>query len=377
MTNKEELLGFRRDRYFSRAWDMLTQEKGWWKPIVLCALAYLVPIVGPLAVMGYGIEWSRRVSWGSTEAPVRKVKVGDLIASGWRRFVVVFGWMLAAFIVGQILPEVPLVGDFLGTVWGIVLIFIDVVILAAAVRATIYQSFKAGYRVKTLWTMVSRDPWGLARIWLIEFVVSVIEKVVALLVLLPSLLGTIPYFIRLFEYVDSYYYYIDDYGAMSIFFDVLGYLVGQIGGAVLAVIALALVVKSFSSLLTCCCMGLWMRQFDVPSWGREDDPLPDAALEGEKPEFPEPPAAPQQEGKESETADAPAEEGPAPADAPVEEGPDLAAPCDSCDDGESVPASDGEPCHDDSPTEGVREEATLDAEEGRAADPDGSEGLLG
>lgn len=86
----------------------------------------------------------------------------------------------------------PVCGDFLGTVWGIVLIFIDVVILAAAVRATIYQSFKAGYRVKTLWTMVSRDPWGLARIWLIEFVISVIEKVVAFLVLLPSLLGTIP-----------------------------------------------------------------------------------------------------------------------------------------------------------------------------------------
>lgn len=360
MTNKEELIGFRRDRYFSRALAMLTQEKGWWKPIVLCALAYLVPIVGPLAVMGYGIEWSRRVSWGSTEAPSRHVKVGDLVASGWRRFVVVFGWTLAALIVGQILPEIPLVGDFLGTVWGIVLIFIDVVFLVAAVRATIYQSFKAGYRVKTLWAMVSKDPWGLMRIWLIEFVISAIENIVALIVLLPSLLGAIPYFIRLFEYIDSYYYYIDDYGAMSILFDALGYLVGQIGGAVLAVIALSLVVKSFSSLLSCCCMGLWMRQFDVPSWGKEEDPLPAGVLEDEKPGLPESPVAPQEDEKPAPPAEPDAdavEEEPAPepdenGGAPVE-GDGVAAP---------EPASGS-----DEPTD----------EGGLPVDPDGQEGLLG
>lgn len=327
MTNKEELLGFRKDRYFSRSFAMLTQEKGWWKPVALCALAYLVPIVGPLAVMGYGVEWARRVSWGSTEAPSRHVKVGDLLASGWRWFVVVIGWTLAGVIIGQFLPEIPLVGDFLGTVWDIVLIFVDVVFLAAAVRATIYQSFKAGYRVKTLWAMISKDPWGLMRIWLIEFVISAIEKVVALIVLLPSLLSTIPYFIRLFEYIDGYYYYIDDYSAMSILFDALGYLVGQIGGAVIAVIVLALAVKSFSSLLTCGCVGLWMRQFDVPSWGRDEDPLPESVLGDEKPGLPESPVAPRAEEEPAAPAEpgaAAAEEVPAPEpadknDAPVED----------------------------------------------------------
>ncbi len=359
MTNKEELLGYRRDRYFSRAFAMLTQEKGWWKPVVLCAIAYLVPIVGPLAVMGYGIEWSRRVSWGSTEAPSRQVKVGDLIGSGWRRFVVVFGWTFAALIVGQILPEIPLVGDFLGTVWGIALIFVDVVLLAAALRATIYQSFKAGYRVKTLWAMVSKDPWGLMRIWLIEFVISAIEKVIALIVLLPSLLGTIPYFIRLFEYIDSYYYYIDDYGAMSILFDALGYLVGQIGGAVIAVLVLALVVKSFSDLLTCCCMGLWMRQFDVPSWGREEDPLPADVLAAEKTGLPESPVAPQEDEKPAAPAEPDAsavEEGAAPE--PDENG---GAPAEG--DAVDVPESDSEPG------------ASAD-EDGLPVDPDGQEGLL-
>ncbi len=366
MTNKEELVGFRWDRYFSRACAMLTQEKGWWKPVVLCALAYLVPIVGPLAVMGYGVEWSRRVSWGSTEAPARQVKVGELIASGWRRFVVVLGWAIAAVIVGQILPEIPLVGDFLGTVWSIVLIFISVAFLAAAVRATIYQSFKAGYRVKTLWVMVSKDPCGLMRIWLIKFVISAIEKVIAFIALLPSFLGTVPYLISLFEYIDSYYYYIDGYEAMILLSDALSYLVGQVGGAVLAVIALALVVKSFSSLLTCCCMGLWMRQFDVPSWGREEDPLPADVLGEEKAGLPESPVTPQEE-----------EEVPEPVEIPAAEAPDSVAADDSGDENATLPASDEEPGVVDSPLEGPEGQGQPGDEEGFPVDHDDQEGLLG
>ena len=96
MSNEANLSGFQKDCYFSRAWAMLTQEKGWWKPVALCALASLVPIVGPLAVFGYCLEWARRVAWGSTEAPSRHVKVGQLIKSGWRGAVVFLGWNIVA-----------------------------------------------------------------------------------------------------------------------------------------------------------------------------------------------------------------------------------------------------------------------------------------
>ena len=110
MSNDANLSGFQKDRYFGRAWAMLTREKGWWKPVLLCALGALVPIVGPLAVLGYGLEWSRRVAWGSTEGPSRQVKIGGLIKSGWRGFVVVAGWSIIAGVVGTIVGNLPWIG---------------------------------------------------------------------------------------------------------------------------------------------------------------------------------------------------------------------------------------------------------------------------
>ncbi len=57
--------GFERGRYFSRAWSLLTREKGWWKPVAVCAAADLVPVAGPLGVLGYRLEWARLVAWGA------------------------------------------------------------------------------------------------------------------------------------------------------------------------------------------------------------------------------------------------------------------------------------------------------------------------
>lgn len=44
-------------KYFSHSWALLTRDKGWIKPILVLAIAMFVPIVGPLAVIGYAYEW--------------------------------------------------------------------------------------------------------------------------------------------------------------------------------------------------------------------------------------------------------------------------------------------------------------------------------
>lgn len=352
MTNTEDLDGFRKDRYFARSWAMLTQEKGWWKPVVLCALACLVPIVGPLAVLGYELEWSRRVSWGSTEAPARHVSVGDLISSGWRGFVALLGWAFVGAFIGQILPLIPIIGDLLSALWVVALIFLGMVVMVCAVRATIYQSFKAGYRVETLWAMASHDPWGLMRIWLMRLVIGIVEKVVALIVILPSLLGTVPYFVRLFGYVDAYYYYIDDYEAFELMLDALGYFISHVGGALIAVLAIALLVKCFSGLLTYCSLGLWMRQFDVPAWGKDEDPLPETAFAEEKPSLPPAPPAP----VSPEPAPAPAPVPvPAEQDIPAAEGPAAGADEEPLEEGDAIDDGDddtGDDGDETTPAEG-------------------------
>lgn len=293
MSNEANLSGFQKDRYFSRAWAMLTQEKGWWKPVALCALASLVPIVGPLAVFGYCLEWARRVAWGSTEAPSRHVKVGQLIKSGWRGAVVFVGWNIVAAFVGGILGNLPWVGELLSFAWGVFMIFVGMLVMVAAVRATVYQNFKAGYRAPTLWQMGFHDPWGLLRVWLISLVAGVIVVVVALFLFVPAAIGSIGFFMDLGDYVSGGYgYYMTEAEEARLALEVVGYLFQQFGPAILITAVLALVSGVFVNLLSYCGVALWLRQFNVPTWGRDEDPLPEPVVpEAPAADVPVPPVA--------------------------------------------------------------------------------------
>lgn len=293
MSNEANLSGFQKDCYFSRAWAMLTQEKGWWKPVALCALASLVPIVGPLAVFGYCLEWARRVAWGSTEAPSRHVKVGQLIKSGWRGAVVFVGWNIVAAFVGGILGNLPWVGELLSFAWGVFMIFVGMLVMVAAVRATVYQNFKAGYRAPTLWQMGSHDPWGLLRVWLISLVAGVIVVVAALFLFVPAAIGSIGFFMDLGDYVSGGYgYYMTEAEEARLALEVVGYLFQQFGPAILITAVLALVSGVFVNLLSYCGVALWLRQFNVPAWGRDEDPLPESVVpEAPAADVPVPPVA--------------------------------------------------------------------------------------
>ena len=341
MSNDANLSGFQKDRDFGRAWAMLTQEKGWWKPILLCALGALVPIVGPLAVLGYGLEWSRRVAWGSTEGPSRQVKIGGLIKSGWRGFVVVAGWSIAAVIMGSILENLPLIGDFLGSVWGIFTLFLGVVFVVAAVRATIYQNFKAGYRAKTLWQMVSRDPWGLLRVFVIKLVPTLIVGVVGFLMFVPAMFGSLGFIAELVDYMDGYYYYMTEAEEVRLALEVVGFFVEQFAPAFFVTLVVALAANAFVNLLVDCSVGLWLRQFDVPAWGKDEDPLPETSVaEVAAPELPasptpEPPAPAAPVAPVAPVSPSPEPTAPVVPVAPVASAPVAGEP----DAGESVPAA--------------------------------------
>lgn len=338
MSNDANLSGFQKDRYFGRAWAMLTQEKGWWKPILLCALGALVPIVGPLAVLGYGLEWSRRVAWGSTDGPSRQVKIGGLIKSGWRGFVVVAGWSIVAVIVGSIVENLPWIGDFLGSVWGIFTLFLGVVFVVAEVRATIYQNFKAGYRAKTLWQMVSRDPWGLLRVFVIKLVPTLIVGVVGFLMFVPAMFGSLGFIADLVDYMDSYYYYMTDAEAVRLALEVVGFFVEQFAPAFFVTLVVALAANAFVNLLVDCSVGLWLRQFDVPAWGKDEDPLPETSVvEASAPELPTSPVAepPAPAAPAAPVSPSPEPTAPVAPEAPVVSAPTAAEPAAA----ETVPAA--------------------------------------
>ena len=274
--------GFQRDRYFSRAWALLTHDKGWIKPVLVMSVADLVPVAGALGTYGYKLEWARLLSWGADVSPKQKnVQVGACVGAGWRGFLVFVGWAIVMGIIGGVCNSVPLLGGLLGTLWSVFALYLAMVSRVAAVRATIYQKPGAGYKVKGIWEMCSRDVSGLIRIIGSQLICYVIMAVVSGLALTATALGALP---RILYMIDDLSYYA--YGYTSAYLagyvvEFILYLLSAFGPTLIALALLGLVAHTLLSLVVYASIGLWMRQFDVPNWGRSEDPLPPTAYAGE------------------------------------------------------------------------------------------------
>lgn len=288
--------GFERGRYFSRAWSLLTREKGWWKPVAVCAAADLVPVAGPLGVLGYKLEWARLVAWGADVSPKRHgVRAGSCISSGWRGFLVLLVWGLVMSVIGGVCGALPLIGGLLGTLWTICCLYLGMVVSVAALRATIYQKAGAGFSWKNLVELGRRDPSGLLSILGWEMLCYLVIALVGGIVLSVTALGAAPRIISLASELGYYngglygydYGYGSPYGgseyyvaqlAMELFF----YVIAAFGPTLIVLGLIALVLRNGISMVVYAALGLWIRQFDVANWGRSEEPLPSTAFAGEK-----------------------------------------------------------------------------------------------
>ena len=280
--------GFERGRYFSRAWFLLTREKGWWKPVAVCAAADLVPVAGPLGVLGYKLEWARLVAWGADVSPKRHgVRVGSCISSGWRGFLVLLVWSLVMGVIGGVCGALPLIGGLLSTLWTICCLYLGMVVSVATLRATIYQKAGAGFSWKNLVELGRRDPSGLLSILGWEMLCYLVIALVSGIVLSVTALGAVPRIISLASELGYYnsglYGYDYGYGslyggseyyvtqlAMELFF----YVIAAFGPTLIVLGLIALVLRNGISMVVYAALGLWIRQFDVANWGRSEEPLP-------------------------------------------------------------------------------------------------------
>lgn len=288
--------GFERGRYFSRAWSLLTREKGWWKPVAVCAAADLVPVAGPLGVLGYRLEWARLVAWGADVSPKRHgVRAGSCISSGWRGFLVLLVWGLVMSVIGGVCGALPLIGGLLSTLWTICCLYLGMVVSVAELRATIYQKAGAGFSWKNLVELGRRDPSGLLSILGWEMLCYLVIALVGGIVLSVTALGAAPRIISLASELGYYnsglygfdYGYGSPYGgseyyvtqlAMELFF----YVIAAFGPTLIVLGLIALVLRNGISMVVYAALGLWIRQFDVANWGRSEEPLPSTAFAGEK-----------------------------------------------------------------------------------------------
>ena len=271
-----DLEGFRKDAYFSRSWALLTRDRGWIKPVLALAAAALVPIVGLLIVLGYVVEWARLTAWGVTSSPKqRRVQVGACIASGWRAFVVLLVWSLGNALIAAALAAVPLFGAVLAFAWFIFSLFVGLMAMVAVMRATVYQRIRAGLRLSTVWQMAKSDVSGLMRVFgmqiaaaAILWVAEALLSVIAFAAAVPSILYHVDYLARHEEIMS----YTSRQVALA-----LQMIADALAAAVPLLIVMILVAAIglvLATLLGYTAVALWMRQFNVPAWGREEDPLP-------------------------------------------------------------------------------------------------------
>ena len=284
--NDTELEGFRPDRYFARSWALLTRDRGWIKPVLVMAAACLVPIVGLLGVLGYAAEWARLTAWGVTSSPKQKgVRVGACIASGWRVFVVMLGWGLVIALVSGVLSTIPLLGPLLTFAWFVISVALGIMIMVAALRATIYQKIGAGFRISTIWQMVSSDVAGLVRIFGMQMAGAAVSWAAGFVVMLLAGMTMLPRLLYYVDYVAEFDAIMSDSMRMSLFFDMIVDFLTVMGPFLIVVSVVSGIISIIMMLLGYTAVGLWMRQFNVPACGRDEDPLPvttQSAAPGEK-----------------------------------------------------------------------------------------------
>ncbi|WP_248921675.1 DUF4013 domain-containing protein [Olsenella intestinalis] len=257
------------EKYFSRSWALLTRDKGWFKPVILLALAHLVPIVGPLGVYGYILEWARLTAWGVDSAPKQKgVNIGECISSGWRGFVAVLGWGIIYYIIAGILSAISLFG-LLNLAVFVAGIFVNAILSVCALRATIYQKIGAGYQANRIFEMVKSDFAGIARISGLNVVINLI---IGAFVCIISMIMMLPAFTQIAALAATTSGTTRSLTAAQAA-QVLG-IIGSLAVPFCIILIVVLVLATISNLVITTAVGLWMRNFDVPSWGDSADEVP-------------------------------------------------------------------------------------------------------
>lgn len=273
-----------REAYYSRSWALLTRDKGWWKVLLVAGIANFVPIVGPLGVFGYALEWARLTAWGVDASPKQKgVRVGECIKSGWRGFVACLGWLAVWEAISLVLMRLTHNDDVMNLLVAIASLFVNVILCVVALRAAVYQSFKAGYQANRLWDMLKADFGGIAKITgittLASLVIGFVLSVVGLVAMMPSVAHVIDFAVSAG--------FSADYRA---FVNVLADVIAGIFPLVMFMAYLASVGQTFVTLIQVTAVGLWMRNFDVPAWGASADPLPASVATLPEPQNPADPA---------------------------------------------------------------------------------------
>lgn len=281
---------------FMSSWHMLTRDKGWVKPVLVLTLVGSIPILGQIVLMGYGLEWARLTAWGVDAAPKQRgVDYGKVLSTGGRAFLVSLSLGFVIALVLQVVFPGSLYMLFTGLTAGnavsvatamasgaamsiltmVVSIAMGTFLQAATLRATLYDSFSAGWRLDRLFQMIGRDFGGFLKVLLVTLIGGAISGVYAFVVSLVLMLVVMGGVMSATAFVGLSGSYMN--GWHFLLEQLLRIGAGPLLLFIVVVIALAFVGSAIStamSLVSMNAMGQWFCRFDVHRWGVSADPLP-------------------------------------------------------------------------------------------------------
>lgn len=281
---------------FMSSWHMLTRDKGWVKPVLVLTLVGWIPILGQIVLMGYGLEWARLTAWGVDAAPKQRgVDYGKVLSTGGRAFLVSLSLGFVIALVLQVVFPGSLYMLFTGLTAGnavsvatamasgaamsiltmVVSIAMGTFLQAATLRATLYDSFSAGWRLNRLFQMIGRDFGGFLKVLLVTLIGGAISEVYAFVVSLVLILVVMGGVMSVTAFVGLSGSYMN--GWHFLLEQLLRIGAGPLLLFIVVVIALAFVGSAIStamSLVSMNAMGQWFCRFDVHRWGVSADPLP-------------------------------------------------------------------------------------------------------
>lgn len=281
---------------FMSSWHMLTRDKGWVKPVLVLTMVGWIPILGQIVLMGYGLEWARLTAWGVDAAPKQRgVDYGKVLSTGGRAFLVSLSLGFVIALVLQVVFPGSLYMLFTGLTAGnavsvatamasgaamsiltmVVSIAMGTFLQAATLRATLYDSFSAGWRLDRLFQMIGRDFGGFLKVLLVTLIGGAISGVYAFVVSLVLVLVVMGGVMSATAFVGLSGSYMN--GWHFLLEQLLRIGAGPLLLFIVVVIALAFVGSAIStamSLVSMNAMGQWFCRFDVHRWGVSADPLP-------------------------------------------------------------------------------------------------------
>ena len=277
------------------SWRLLRKEKGWWKPLVVLALVGWIPVLGQTAVLGYAYEWARLSAWGLDRAPKRHgVDYSKLLTSGGICFLVMLtmrvaigaicrvlfgftdsnGWMPMGMVLGfGSMLRCGMLRDANDVVGSLVEILLGSFVMCAMMQATVYDSFKAGWRVDRLFQMIGRDPKGFLKLYVSVVMASLV--VWSYWLLCALLLTSLVFWLGAMALLSSASYFSDITSMVTLMARIGALPLLACSVVVLAMLFLGAVIANAMQLVSINVAGQWFRRFDVARWGVSSAPLPD------------------------------------------------------------------------------------------------------